>query len=124
MLTKWFVGSIAIWKKSARLRSELPSSPPVEICPVWFTWSVAWLRVKTGVIAWPLTVTATKTFQFVVNGTLFELPAWSAPYHATATWPLASAAIQGNTFDFPAWDVFRVTLMAGDQRVPRLVENE
>jgi len=51
---QWFVGSIAIWKKSARLRSELPSSPPVEICPVWFTWSVAWLRVKTGVIAWPV----------------------------------------------------------------------
>ncbi len=32
-----------------------------------------------------LTVSATKTFQFVVNGTVFELPAWSAPYHAMAT---------------------------------------
>jgi hypothetical protein len=49
---------------------------------------------------------------------VFELPATSAPYQAIATWPLASAATQGNTFDFPAWDVFRVTLVAGDQRVP------
>src|SRR6266850_2862086 len=122
MLTRWFVGSIAIWKKSARLRSELPRRPPVEICPVWLGWSVAWLSVKAGALAWPLTVSATKTFQCVsVVETVFELPALSAPYQAMATWPLASAATQGNTFDFPAWDagdVIRVTLMAGDQPVP------
>src|SRR5437870_927995 len=47
MSTRWF-GSIPIWKKSARLRSELPSRPPVEICPVWLEWSVAWLIAKTG----------------------------------------------------------------------------
>jgi hypothetical protein len=47
---RWF-GSIPIWKKSARLRSELPSRPPVEICPVWLEWSVAWLNAKTGEIA-------------------------------------------------------------------------
>src|SRR6266480_4260299 len=119
------VGSIAIWKKSARLRSELPSKPPVEICPVWLTWSVAWLSVKTGEMAWALTLSATNTFQCVLSfGTKFELPATSAPYHAMATWPLASAATQGYTFDFPAWDVFWVTFMAGDQRVPRVVEYE
>src|SRR5438874_7793943 len=105
MLTRW-LGSIAIWKKSARLRSELPSRPPVEICPVWLEWSVAWPMVKTGEMAWPLTLSATNTFQCVlVVETMFELPATSAPYHAMATWPLPSAAIQGNRFDFPAWDV-------------------
>src|SRR5438067_13698771 len=123
MLTRWLVGSMPIWKKSARLRSELPSRPPVEICPVWLEWSVARLIVKTGELAWPLTLSATKTFQWVVAaGTVLELPATSAPYQAMATWPLASAAIQGKTFDFPAWVVPRVTLMAGDQRVPRVVE--
>ena len=30
-----------------------------------------------------------------------------------ATWPLASAAIQGNTFDFPAWGAHRVSVGAG-----------
>src|SRR6266849_2299962 len=125
MLTRWFVGSIAIWKKSARLRSELPNSPPVEICPVWLEWSVAWLTAKTGEMAWPLTLSATNTFQCVLlAGTVFELPATSAPYHEMATWPLASAATQGNTFTFPPWEVFCVTLMAGDQRVPWLFENE
>ena len=80
---------------------------------------MAWLIAKTGEIAWPFTLSATNTFQCVlVAETMFELPATSAPYQAMATWPLASAAIQGNTFDFPAWDVFWVTLMAGDQRVP------
>src|SRR5919201_6605071 len=124
MLTRW-VGSMAIWKKSARLRSELPSRPPVEICPVWLEWSLAWLNLKAGVMAWPLTVSATNTFQCVVAaGTVFEFPATSAPYHAMATWPLASAAIHGNTFDFPACEVFCVTLIAGAQRVPRLLENE
>ena len=44
------VGSIPIWKKSARLRSELPSRPPVEICPMWLTWSVAWLSVNPGFV--------------------------------------------------------------------------
>src|SRR2546421_2992064 len=102
MLMRWFVGSIAIWKKSARLRSELPGRPPVEIDPVWLTWSVAWLSVKTGALAWPLTVSVTYTFQFAEI--VFELPTRSAPYHAIATWPFASAATQGNTFDFPAWD--------------------
>src|SRR5258708_6521817 len=118
MLTRWF-GSIPIWKKSARLRSEAPVRPPVEICPVWLTWSVAKFWVKTGAEEWPLTVSATKTFQRVVAaGTAFELPALSAPYHATATWPLASAAIQGNTFDLPAWGVLSVTLVARDQDAP------
>src|SRR5229473_1608944 len=121
MFTRW-LGSIAIWKKSARLRSELPSRPPVEICPVWFAWSVAWLSVKTGVVAWPFTVSATKTFHCAVSGSVFELPAWLAPYHAMATWPLASAAIQVKTFDFPAWLVPWVILMAGDQLVPCVVE--
>src|SRR5947209_7983048 len=65
MLTRWF-GSIPIWKKSARLRSELPSRPPVEICPVWLEWSVAWLTVKTGETAWPFTLSATNTFQCVL----------------------------------------------------------
>src|SRR5579884_2646009 len=103
---RW-LGSIPIWKKSARLRSELPSRPPVEICPVWFEWSVAWLNVNTGEGEWPLTLSATKTFQWVeVAGTVFELPAWSAPYHAMATCPSASAAIQGKRFDFPACEVF------------------
>src|SRR2546427_9856876 len=106
MLTRWF-GSIPIWKKSARLRSELPSRPPVEICPVWLEGSVAWLTERTGETAWPFTLSATNTCQCVlVAETVFEFPAWSAPYHAVATRPLASAAIQGNTFDFPAWDVF------------------
>jgi hypothetical protein len=41
-----------------------------------------------------------------------------------ATCPLASAAIQVNTFDFPAWLVPWVTLMVGDQLVPWVVEYE
>src|SRR6266404_3301931 len=41
MLMRWFVGSIAIWKKSARLRSELPVRPPVEIDHVNHTGSIS-----------------------------------------------------------------------------------
>src|SRR5258708_25875791 len=75
MLTRWF-GSIPIWKKSARLRSELPRRPPVEIWPVWLEWSVAWLTAKAGDMAWPLTLSATNTFQsVVVDDTEFESPA-------------------------------------------------
>src|SRR5437660_11207991 len=119
MSTRWF-GSIPIWKKSARLRSELPSRPPVEICPVWLEWSVAWLIAKTGEIAWPFTLSATNTFQCgLVAETMFELPATSAPYQAMATWPLASAAIQGHTFDLEIGDSGRrVELDSIPQKVP------
>jgi hypothetical protein len=43
---------------------------------VWLEWSVAWLNVKTGETAWPLTLSATNTFQSVLAAeTVFELPA-------------------------------------------------
>src|SRR5438477_11970434 len=75
-------------------------------------WSLAVNCVNFGLAAWPFTLSAIYTFHcaqqlvvpfeqvFSITVVSFEFPARFVPNHTTATCPLASAATQGNTFDF------------------------